>query len=1062
MSKSKNHLAIEKIGRFFGAVTPHATAASMLSYSQFEGLPIATADIPGDTIGAENPIVMTLMEVTEGGKLSKDVLHDYPTLRDDAGGAGLAEADLRKMIRLVYDGFDDSSGPDAPFLHDKSKLDDQGCCLPDGMTVYSINRMLGIPSSDATEDNAPSVNSSPSSPDKSKPAMSVYQIFPVNLNISNRDTGAISVFLNCVPSLEMSRCVPVIDLQVISAGAPVADDVQNSYGRIQNISLGQFLLGNAAVKMGTANYTMAASVDSEALQNWKDGQSTENASGDTAQSPDSSANAAHPGVASAGMEMFTSPQTLVMGDEVHYEYDDPQWEDFNTRIEGEQYGGDQEGKRLTAGGKRAAPVLDRFRPFMTLGDLSINVAPSTGMMAYKSANLKITLHDRSRLAEIAPLVKPDMFGSVQLLIEYGWAHPDQAIHSSGPTPDGVGSPFGWFLGTLRCREKYQVVNSSFSFTEDGQVEIDLKLAMMGGNDMHTVNIGRGGDVDEAVDVINQLTSAIALLKRKITGSGGGSTSVKGFDFLADASSTSRAVSLPKETRVKIRRFIQGNRRASASSDIGALRDNLVELYGSNVNGREGSLADLQSTIQNEVQRKMSLLKTTEDPWLRDLDTNSIDILRSRENRGGGYRKYVSLGKIFSIFLGLPIASTGKYDEVQFVYYCFNSKASYMKDYNIAQFPIAIDDFQTTFAEVTKTTANPSIRKFVSFINSTFLGYLGSPGYGMTKIYTKRDPEDYRKAIVARTFKDKETKLFNAKQSILNNAYGEEGTHHFKKPVVQVRVECVPASGASQAPGGADQSEEGGQPAGNERSILRIHVYDSQATTYETVAAMLEASTKESIGVLSRDAAKVRGEDGGNSEHNKMFTDHVTAAIKDQILEALPINAGASAGTINVEEFPAPKYRLKGGFPALKSWISRTMPTIIYGGAASGVTKASLKSMNNPQLATINMQRQGFGGPQDPQGSRDTGVPMRISPTMLELETIGCPLFNFGQQFFVDFGTGTSADNIYAVTGIDHKVGPGSFTTSVKMIQLDTYGKYEGMLGNIQNALTVIADHDAQS
>ena len=115
-----------------------------------------------------------------------------------------------------------------------------------------------------------------------------------------------------------------------------------------------------------------------------------------------------------------------------------------------------------------------------------------------------------------------------------------------------------------------------------------------------------------------------------------------------------------------------------------------------------------------------------------------------------------------------------------------------------------------------------------------------------------------------------------------------------------------------------------------------------------------------------------------------------------------------------------------------------------------------------RLATINMQRQGFGSPQDPQGSRDAGVPMRISPTELTMETFGCPLFNFGQQFFIDFGTGTSADNVYAVTGIDHSIESGEFKTNVKMIQLDTYGKYEGLIGNIQKALTVIADNDAES
>ena len=51
--------------------------------------------------------------------------------------------------------------------------------------------------------------------------------------------------------------------------------------------------------------------------------------------------------------------------------------------------------------------------------------------------------------------------------------------------------------------------------------------------------------------------------------------------------------------------------------------------------------------------------------------------------------------------------------------------------------------------------------------------------------------------------------------------------------------------------------------------------------------------------------------------------------------------------------------------------------------------------------------------------------------------------------------------MYAVTGIDHNLSPGEYKTTVKLIQIDTYGKYEGMFSNIQKALTVIADRDAE-
>jgi len=96
---------------------------------------------------------------------------------------------------------------------------------------------------------------------------------------------------------------------------------------------------------------------------------------------------------------------------------------------------------------------------------------------------------------------------------------------------------------------------------------------------------------------------------------------------------------------------------------------------------------------------------------------------------------------------------------------------------------------------------------------------------------------------------------------------------------------------------------------------------------------------------------------------------------------------------------------------------------------------------------------------DAQGTRDSGLPMRVSPTSLSIETFGCPLFNFGQQIFFDFGTGTTADNIYAVVGIDHTIGPGEFKTSVKLIQLDTWGKFESMIDTVDSVLTATSQPD---
>jgi hypothetical protein len=80
---------------------------------------------------------------------------------------------------------------------------------------------------------------------------------------------------------------------------------------------------------------------------------------------------------------------------------------------------------------------------------------------------------------------------------------------------------------------------------------------------------------------------------------------------------------------------------------------------------------------------------------------------------------------------------------------------------------------------------------------------------------------------------------------------------------------------------------------------------------------------------------------------------------------------------------------------------------------------------------------------------------------LQLETFGNPLANFGQQFFCDFGTGTTADNVYAVTGIDHSLSPGKFTTKTKMVQVDAFGKYSSLIKNVEESLSALAEYDVE-
>ena len=71
--------------------------------------------------------------------------------------------------------------------------------------------------------------------------------------------------------------------------------------------------------------------------------------------------------------------------------------------------------------------------------------------------------------------------------------------------------------------------------------------------------------------------------------------------------------------------------------------------------------------------------------------------------------------------------------------------------------------------------------------------------------------------------------------------------------------------------------------------------------------------------------------------------------------------------------------------------------------------------------------------------------------------VGCPILNFGQQFYVDFGTGTSIDDVYHVNGISHSFTAGTFTTEVELTPLNKQGQYDGLVGNLNKALQTSGD-----
>ena len=915
---------------------------------------------------------------------------------------------------------------------------------------YSAKKCMKI-----EEDGEGSINGAFSSPTKFTPNVAAIQVFNPKLTPARRDTGAVALFMNSIPTLEFSRCQPYLDITVISPKSGLSKD-----GRIQTMGMMQFLLGSTAPLEHQADYSIATALDESAMYDFNqesqrlEAQSSLPASDPNAVDPE----APERGIATSGMEMFTAPQTLVpvigTGDNYRME----RYEDYEAFS---QFPGSAPEDQPQVGGRRGAGIIDPFRPMMTIEDFNITVTPTKGFMSHETAELSLIMHDRSRLTEVGEFVKPDLYGHTELLITYGWSHPDPSGFTDPTTGNIQGNFYGAFLDLQKVTKKYMVVNSSFSFDEVGQVKIKLKLSMKGSGNIDTSNLSQGEGVDNILQTLKELQDAIKIIKRQImqdaeaTGSTAEAKDMFGQSFMSAASDTSKAMTVDKETADAIKKFIS-QRRNSTDPNQAELAGTLEDMFGSN--GQGGVVAEVQDTIADAVAKKIqhlsSMRGSNKDPFARTVRgaNGSTRYVNARKNDG----KFVSFGAMLMYMVGKPLASTKRFDEIQFVFYPVNDKASYLSNLTTADIPIRIEDFKKKFEENTKTSVNMPLGRFLGFVSKNFIHDQASYVYGLTDLF---ETDDEGKTKMKEEFKEDATKLNDEKKKRLEDAYGPDADIVFKMPRIKFEMQAVAC-------------KPGTHPAGKKGTLLRIHIYDTVCTPYTSLMKMMGAARSDSIGVISSAAGGVPGEVDSSEysvEHRTEFFKGLIQALNAGLLEAVPqtaadeltsmtqaqidSDAGRAAAAAAVAET---RFRVKGGFPALKDFFMKSMPSIIYGSTNSAVLSADVSSMNNPKLASINMMRSGMGGGEGPQGVRDAGLPLQTAPISLSLNTYGCPLISFGQQFFVDFGTGTTIDNVFVVSGITHSLSAGKFETKLKMTQIDAFGKYIAMFSAVKNALTALS------
>ena len=826
--------------------------------------------------------------------------------------------------------------------------------------------------------------------------LSVIEISDVRLNFNNRDCSAVSSFLQVLPSIEVSRAVPYFDCKIITSVSKGSEDEKITTDKLfaNGVSIGKFLGGKVTEGNNTleSKYLMARitsedTVDKNVLNNLEKKKPSAIAS-------------------TASMELFTTPQTLVQGNST--------FTDLDATSKGIQEGTKIDDDKL---------IMDKFRPLMTWESFNLTVAPASGLISTKTADVKIKLHDRSRMNEIAPLLVPARTGDTELHITWGWSHPDN---------DPNKNVYGALIDQMKVSEIYGVMNSSYSFTPEGQVDITLKLYTKGAQNVAFDLIkGNPKKASSTSDTLNKVVSAMREAIADLRGEGFNLKKDLGApDTLSKATSTKGLLSLSEEEIKELQAFIK---ELNSHKKSKGTFDKFTKSFDAAVSETQ-SFSNQQTQYISDMIKKMM---TGDDPYLA---TPEVGIKGKITEIS--HQTHVSFAKFLLYMVGPSLLHTGRYDDIQFVFYPMNENSMWARNYNIGQYPLNKDVLDGLFKEEFAKRPTMRIQTLLNLVRKHFMNDVGDDIYGFSRIYSDKNKKDEKKTQTAEQERKEKQKIAIEKQEIMKACYGD-GDRKFKKPNISMFIESV--------------KDENG------KTVLRLHFTDRNCTSYSSYTDLWSTRTQSSLGVigkkkrlqfktskkkpngLSKEAEKKWEQDLEKNKlrlnnHNDPYNEAIEYFKEMGILK--PLNDGD-------------KYRVDVTPNKLRGIMASNMPTLKYGTEFSGILAANLSTQSNPQMESIHMVRQKRGN--QPATPGDDGMPLRVRPSQLSLDTFGCPLVNFGQQFFVDFNTNSTIDDVYAVTGVSHSISPGDFKSSIKMVPLQKFGQFSSLKDTLDTIQSVADD-----
>lgn len=417
-------------------------------------------------------------------------------------------------------------------------------------------------------------------------------------------------------------------------------------------------------------------------------------------------------------------------------------------------------------------------------------------------------------------------------------------------------------------------------------------------------------------------------------------------------------------------------------------------------------------------------------------------------------KLVSFGKIFTTFCMPALTRVAKQegiDEVQVNFYQLNAYCGPVSLHSIAEFPIVISEAEEAFAQfcMARGGESMSVFDFIEWSSGKLFGSERAPGYALRHIYT---PQTEPKPEAAKKDEKADEAAAAAQKSQQDKWYEKYG--QFKKPFIAVKIDAV-YEGFNNAsidllwklthrvgphfnppPRKFDKN-----PNTPTKRILRVDIYDKNHNPYE---GMSRRVFRESDGSYRPFQSKV------SATEAKEFLgayERSYAALQGATI-GTTIEGSSQRITIDgVSVGP----KIPKGKNILKELVGSTMPVITVGGTnATLIKQAQFSSKTDGKVAAMLLTGGTFKSKASlaPNGlsMSENNIPVRALPAELSISTMGCPIAEPRQMFFIDFETGTQLDNIYAVRELQHTFGPGRFETSWKFLYQDGYATFVGAPG----------------